>query len=85
MASSDSTAPSTPINSSSCPTPTRLLRRREVEACIGLSRSTIYALVAAGDFPRPVKLGPRAVAWVASEVSDWIHSRVAARENGGPQ
>ena len=33
-----------------------------------------------GDFPRPVKLGPRAVAWLDSEVEEWMYSRLKARD-----
>jgi prophage regulatory protein len=55
-----------------------ILRRPEVEARTGLSRSTIYLKVAQGVFPRPVSLGPRAVGWVASEVEAWLEQQVAA-------
>ena len=57
-----------------------ILRRPEVEARTGLSRSTIYAAMTEGDFPRPVKLGARAVGWFESEIADWIASRKAARK-----
>ena len=50
----------------------RLLRRREVEAVVGLGRSTIYAKVADGSFPRPVNVTSRDVRWRASEVREWI-------------
>ena len=50
----------------------RLLRRPDVEAVTGLSRSTLYAKMAKGDFPRPMRLGPRAVAWRESDVQHWI-------------
>lgn len=55
-----------------------ILRRRQVEARTGLSRSTIYLRVAGGTFPPPVNLGSRAVGWLDSEISDWVASRVAA-------
>ena len=44
----------------------RLLRRPEVEKLTGLARATIYQKMATGDFPRPVKIGVRAVAWPQS-------------------
>jgi prophage regulatory protein len=53
-----------------------ILRRREVQARTGLSRSTIYQYMKAGIFPRSVPLGPRAVGWLESEVSAWIAGRV---------
>ena len=52
----------------------KLLRRPEVEAITGLSCSSIYALMAKGDFPRPMRLAPRAVAWRDSDVQEWIES-----------
>jgi prophage regulatory protein len=55
-----------------------ILRRKQVEARTGLSRSTIYLRVSEGTFPRPVSLGARAVGWIESEVSGWLVSRIAA-------
>ena len=52
----------------------RILRRREVEARTGLSRSTLYAQMAEGAFPRPVRLGKRAVGWTESTISEWLES-----------
>jgi prophage regulatory protein len=57
--------------------PPRVLRRREVERRVGHSRSTLYGWIAAGEFPRPVRIGARTVAWVESEISDWLRARVA--------
>ena len=50
----------------------KLLRLKEVIAVTGLSRSTINRKVEAGQFPRPVSLGPRAVAWRSDELDSWI-------------
>jgi prophage regulatory protein len=61
---------------------TRLLRRRQVEGLVGLRRSAIYAAMAAGRFPKPINLGPRAVAWLASEVEAWIAARIAESRPG---
>ena len=61
---------------------TRLLRRRQVEGLVGLRRSAIYAAMAAGRFPRPIHLGPRAVAWLAIEIDAWVAERVAASRQG---
>ena len=57
-----------------------ILRRRQVEARVGLRRSTIYQGVADGTFPRTVRLGARSVGWLAHEVERWLADRVAARE-----
>jgi len=45
----------------------------------GLGRSTIYRLVASGEFPRPVHLGPRAIAWRWSDLERWSATRNANR------
>jgi prophage regulatory protein len=55
----------------------QLLRLSQVRALTGLSRASIYAKATQGQFPKPVKLGARASAWIASEVQDWIATRVA--------
>jgi prophage regulatory protein len=61
-----------------------IIRRKQVEARTGLSRSTIYLRVSEGTFPRPVNLGARAVGWVESEVSAWLQSRIEeSRDRGG--
>ena len=60
------------------------LRRKQVEARRGLSRSTICLHIKKGMFPKPVPLGPRAVGWLESDIGDWIAERVkTAREGPG--
>ena len=59
-----------------------IIRRKQVEARTGLSRSTLYLRIAQGTFPRPVSLGARAVGWVESEISDWLACRIAASRKG---
>ncbi len=54
-----------------------ILRRPKVEQITGLSRSTLYAMIAEGTFPKPVKLGKRAVGWRESDIADWLDSRAA--------
>lgn len=55
-----------------------LLRLPEVSRRTGLSRSSIYAAVKRGEFPEPIALGVRAVAWPASLVDQWVQARIAA-------
>ena len=62
-----------------------ILRRKHVETRTGLSRSTIYQYVKDGAFPKPVPLGPSAVGWLESEVSEWIAERVKIARDGGQQ
>jgi prophage regulatory protein len=57
----------------------RILRRSQVQNLTGLSRSTIYLQIAAGQFPRSIPLGARSVGWIEAEIVDWLRSRVAAR------
>ena len=61
------------------------LRRKQVETRTGLSRSTIYQYIKDGFFPKPVPLGPRAVGWLESDVSDWIAARVQRARSGSGQ
>jgi prophage regulatory protein len=61
------------------------LRRKQVEARTGLSRSTIYQYIKDGVFPKPVPLGPRAVGWLESEVRDWIAERVKIARDASRQ
>ena len=54
-----------------------LLRRGDVERLTGYSRAALYAAMLRGEFPRPVKIGRRAVAWPRSVVDAWIEKRKA--------
>ena len=51
------------------------LRRPAVQDLTGLSRSTIYDLMAKGAFPRPVRLTAKAVAWPESAIAEWLAQR----------
>lgn len=53
----------------------RILRRPEVEARTGLSRSTLYDWMKKGLFPLPVKLGSRLVGWKDTDVQAWIDAQ----------
>jgi prophage regulatory protein len=58
--------------------PASILRRPQVEARTGLSRSTIYARIQDGTFPRPILLGTKAVGWISSEIDHWLNQRIKA-------
>lgn len=58
--------------------PVSILRRRQVEKRTGLSRSTLYEFLKAGRFPRPIRLGLRAVGWVESDIESWLQERIQA-------
>jgi prophage regulatory protein len=55
-----------------------ILRLPNVKASTGLSRSTIYLRISQGTFPKPVKLGGRAVGWVQTEVQEWLQRQIEA-------
>jgi prophage regulatory protein len=59
----------------------KVLRRKAVEAKTGHSTSTIYEKMAAGEFPKPVRLGARAVGWVEEEIDRYIDQRIAERDD----
>lgn len=50
----------------------RVIRRPEVQTLTGIPRSTLYAKIATGDFPAPIKIGQRAVGWREAEVNEWL-------------
>jgi prophage regulatory protein len=61
------------------------LRRKQVEALTGLSRSSIYDAIQRGEFPKPIPLLGRTVAWTQSSVDQWIADRISAAEQGSTQ
>ncbi len=57
----------------------RLMRMPEVLKLTGLSHASIYRTPT---FPKPVRIGERASAWVAAEVCEWIEARIKQRDVG---
>ena len=55
-----------------------LLRLPSVMSATGLGRSTIYRLMAEGQFPRPVQIASRAVAWRRLDIDHWTVTRPVA-------
>ncbi|WP_081851258.1 AlpA family transcriptional regulator [Bradyrhizobium sp. URHD0069] len=55
----------------------RFLRVRKVVEMVGFSKTTLYARLKNGTFPKPVILGPQTVAFVESDVLDWMRRQVA--------
>ena len=59
----------------------QLLRKPDVKEMVGnMPDSTLYYLMNQGDFPKPLKLGKRTVAWKRSEIEAWIQSRERAMD-----
>ena len=60
----------------------QFLRQVDVLSRTKLSRSTLYELIAKGDFPKPLKLGERINAWSETEITEWQQAQLAARSGG---
>ena len=56
-----------------------ILRLPQVINATGLPRSSLYAKIADGEFPAPIKQGQRSVGWSAAEMEAWIDSRISQR------
>lgn len=61
------------------PSHEQLLRLHQVEAMVGLKKSSLYKMMAEGAFPAAVPIGPNSRAWLLSEIQAWIAARVAER------
>ena len=54
----------------------RFLCLPEVIAQTGVSRSTIYAWIDKGVFPKQVSLGARSASWLESEINEWMNQKI---------
>ena len=59
---------------------TRLIRRKEVQDKTGLGASSIYSLMAKGQFPKALNLSERRVAWLESDIDLWVSERIAEHQ-----
>ncbi len=59
----------------------RFLRLSVIKNMTGLSRSTIYMRIAEKRFPKPIKLGERAVAWLESDVNAWMEQQIKSSQH----
>ena len=50
----------------------KILRRRQVEQRVGLTRSPLYQRIKDGAFPAPIRLGSKAVGWLEHEIDRWL-------------
>jgi len=55
-------------------------REAKVLEATGLSKTTRWRLMKAGDFPKKIQLGPRAVGWRAEEIIEWVRNRGTAKK-----
>jgi len=64
--------------------PRRFLKVSEVRARVALGTSTIYARIAAGTFPKPIRLSRYRVAWVESEIDAWMDRIIEEQRKAQP-
>lgn len=53
----------------------KIIKPNEVPSKTGISRSQWYKLLSQGDFPEPIKLSPRRIGFLESDLDGWIESR----------
>lgn len=63
--------------------PEKLFRMNELEALLGMKKSSIYAGMKAGTFPHCIRLSVRAVAWRESDIANWQAQRMQAGSRRG--
>ncbi|HBS0460406.1 helix-turn-helix transcriptional regulator [Serratia ureilytica] len=59
----------------------KLIRLSEVIRKTGFGKTWIYKLISVGKFPKQIKIGERAVAFIESEVDEWIYKAITASRN----
>ncbi len=59
----------------------KFLKIQTVISMTSLSRSSIYAAIRAGAFPAQIQLGERSVAWLESDIQNWMESCINNRNN----
>ena len=53
----------------------KLLKFAEVTALTGIGRSQLYRRISEGDFPQPVRVGPKSIRFREDDVQEWVNSR----------
>lgn len=59
----------------------RLIRLQEVLNRTGLCKAWIYRLISRNEFPSPIKLGERAIAFLESDIDQWIDEKITLSRN----
>mgnify|MGYP003340515763 CR=1 len=54
----------------------KFLRLPSVSEKVGLSRSQIYKLIQQGEFPEPIKLGPKISVWIEEKLEAWMDAKI---------
>lgn len=58
----------------------RFLRVRTVVGMVGFSKTTLYARIRAGSFPKPIQIGAQTVVFLESEIVEWMKAAAAKRQ-----
>lgn len=58
----------------------KIIRKKQLLELIGLRRTALSDAIKAGRFPAPIKIGPRAVGWLAEEIAAWQQNKIADRD-----
>ena len=56
----------------------RILRNSAVRERIGVSNTTLYELIKKKEFNAPIRLSPRCVGWLESDVNEYLQRRIKA-------
>lgn len=80
---SSAAMPARPVSPGPSGCKDRFLSVADVSRVVGLSKTTIYKYVGAGAFPDSVPVGPKRIAWLESEVMQWMAACVEARNRKG--
>lgn len=59
----------------------RFLRVRTVVGMVGFSKTTLYARIRAGSFPKPIQIGAQTVVFLESEIVEWMKAAAANRQD----
>jgi len=70
------------MNAAQIPDEVEFIKIAEVRKITGMGTSFIYERMMEGTFPKQVKLGPRSVVWVKSEVQAWAQAKITAARGG---
>jgi prophage regulatory protein len=53
----------------------RVIRMKEICYLVGISRATIYLMIEENNFPKPLKIGKRAIGWEYKTIIEWIEKK----------
>ena len=57
------------------------MRLPTVKERVGLGRTSIYEKIKEGNFPKPISIGARSVAWDSEAIDSWIEKQIGGAKN----